>query len=139
MGACEGRILCKVPLQRQSVSVDSSLTPGDCVQRQSLKAVWLCSTEKTTAHAQRLARAGVAPSPSQQQPRQSHESAPAPYVKRAARDIPTGPRGKRERRVVHPAFGLDTHREQVCRASGFWIEQCQCSGSSPAACNLMRL
>ncbi len=86
----------------------------------------LCSTEKTAAHAQRLARAGVAPSPSPSHSRQSHEPLPAPYVKRAARDIPTGPRGKRERRMVHPAFGLDSHREQVCLLSASQVERCHC-------------
>ena len=82
-----------------------------------MTATWLCSTEKTAAHAQRLARAGAPPSHHEQQSRQSHAPGPAPYVKRAARDIPTGPRGKRERRMVHPAFGLDTYKEQVCLLS----------------------
>lgn len=82
---------------------------GEC-----MNALLLCSTEKTAAHAQRLARAGVIPLEPQHPARQSHDmpSVPAP-AKRAARDIPTGPRGKRERRMMHPAFGLDCSNEQV--------------------------
>lgn len=82
-----------------------------------MAVIWRCSTEKTAAHAQRLARAGLAPHEPDQAPRLSHEPVPAMVVKRAARDIPTGPRGKRERRMMHPAFGLEASKQQVCTAS----------------------
>ncbi|CAL8462389.1 g1922 [Coccomyxa elongata] len=70
------------------------------------------SNQKTLAHAARMAAAGIClteaqaiDSPEERAPSWDSQLTSA---KRSARNIPTGPRAKRERRSLQPCFGLET-------------------------------
>lgn len=72
--------------------------------------MWANSNQKTLAHAARMAAAGISPTeaPAIGSPQECAPSwdSQLTSAKRSARNIPTGPRAKRERRSLQLCFGL---------------------------------